>query len=297
MLNIFNKYYSSKYNTLKLSKRYNKYTYYFYWAFISLIIHDLSYYLANEINLKKPDLVVLGGDLITGKDINHNGHNNWNKNIYNEQWDKFLLFRDKLNSPLLAIPGNHDFGGNPETNLLSIANFKSLNNESELYFKKIINKTLLLFVHAIDQPNDPIYRIDTEQLNWIKSTLNKHQPFLDNIIIFVHHRLWDMDSWNVNRPLNTVQFSTEIEPLLSKWNTSNLFAGDLGLFHNSQLSGTTNCWNASNMLTKSGYFTIDIKSVSDIDHINIQLHYIDIGQEKPKSLLTILYQKFTSRRY
>ena len=47
-----------------------------------LVIHDLSYYLANEINLKKPDLVVLGGDLITGKDINHNGHNNWNKNIY-----------------------------------------------------------------------------------------------------------------------------------------------------------------------------------------------------------------------
>lgn len=118
-------------------------------------------------------------------------------------------FFNKLAKPLVAIPGNHDFiyddvkmpNGKRIKGLASkkqqkLATFQKTFGVSSLYHSKMVQNYQLIFLATDDVQSDELTRISSQQLDWLRSELNRHGK--NPTIIFFHGPLYGTLSNNNN---------------------------------------------------------------------------------------------------
>lgn len=138
--------------------------------------------LVNEVNLLKPDIVVLTGDLID-KDTE------MNETISKEISD--LLSMIKVTVGAYAIDGNHDKYFSEWKNIIENSGFKNINNTYELIYNDGYTPILLAGISSNNEDNLKIEEKYTSIEEYIKSDENlknvykillMHEPdFIDNI--------------------------------------------------------------------------------------------------------------------
>ena len=168
--------------------------------------------------LNKNDLVEFG--VFTGDFL-------WipSEDSYAEFFDQIQIFE----KPIFATPGNHDEAG--AGNDLFKLHF------GEKFSSTFVEGSLLFFL----DPDDLSWSIPSEQIEFIKQELNKHQV-ISNVFVFTHQLLW----WEENdtrfagiKPNSLVgkegssNFWTEVAPLFEEHENHTYFiAGDVGAFAN-----------------------------------------------------------------
>lgn len=196
-----------------------------------LLRADLQYYLADKIAAHDCDFIVLAGDVVTGAAPAHLGHACWDRSIAEEQWDKFSLFQSRLGKPVYYIPGNHDLSHDTDLRKRkdSVILAKQYTQLRSLYYAKRLKSCLLIFLNTVDiSQENVLYQLDNEQLNWL-TTLLKSSDGITTVILFMHHQLWDLEAIRAGQPVGDAhQFERDIKPLLSKYQSVYLFAGDEG---------------------------------------------------------------------
>lgn len=138
--------------------------------------------LVNEINLLKPDIVVLTGDLID-KDTEMNETKS--KEISD------ILSQINVSVGSYAISGNHDKYFSQWENIIEDSGFKNINNTYELIYNKGYTPVLLAGISSNSEDNlninekyGPIeeYINSSEEIKDIYKILLIHEPdFIDNI--------------------------------------------------------------------------------------------------------------------
>lgn len=138
--------------------------------------------IVNEINLLKPDIVVLTGDLID-KDTK------LTEEITNEI--KNILKQINATVGKYAISGEDDLEFSEWGNIINFANFKNLNDSYELIYNKGYSPILITGIKSNLHSPETLteryqiieeYLNSTEQLNSIYKILLMHEPdFVDNI--------------------------------------------------------------------------------------------------------------------
>lgn len=83
------------------------------------------------------------------------------------------------NIPFYPVPGNHDWGSDPEQNFEK--EWSLPNNEH--YYSFTYTNTLLI---GLDSSDSKFYNFE-EQLEWLQNTLTKNKGMYDWIIIYLHH--------------------------------------------------------------------------------------------------------------
>lgn len=144
---------------------------------------------------------------------------------YAEFFDQIRIFE----KPVFATPGNHDEAG--AGNALFEVHF------GEKYSSKFIDGSLLFFL----DPDDLSWSIPSEQIDFIKQELDKHQD-ISNIFVFTHQLTWweeDDTRFEGVKPNSLYgkekrsNFWTEVAPLFEEYENRTYFiAGDVGAFAN-----------------------------------------------------------------
>lgn len=153
----------------------------------------------HEVNLLDPDLVMTVGDLI-------NGYNQ--TDAWMEQMREYRRTMDQLECAWFPVAGNHDVywrgDGRPA-------------EEHEAHYEQHFGPLWYSFTHKgsgfivlyTDEPNPETgernfskaecQRMSTEQLGWLRGTLEAYQE-LEHVFVFVHHPRWTGgqygDDWN-----------------------------------------------------------------------------------------------------
>ncbi|WP_064092043.1 metallophosphoesterase family protein [Rossellomorea aquimaris] len=160
-----------------------------------------------EVNLKKPDFVVVTGDLMYGQ---------MNPQEYIYEYEETYKMLQKLNVPVYIVPGNHDYYAQDAT----LA-------DGAKYWEKYFGPQYFSFDygpyahfigynsfdwHKFDRSGNGTVSVPTwggqireEQLNWVKKDLQKNAETAGNGQIrglFSHHNpLWrDRDIWPQDDP-------------------------------------------------------------------------------------------------
>lgn len=196
-----------------------------------LLRADLQYYLADKISAHDCDFIVLAGDVVAGAAAAHLGHAFGDRSTAEEQWDKFSLFQSRLGKPVYYIPGNHDMSHNADLRKRreDVMLAKQYTQLRSLYYAKRLKSCLFIFLNTVDVSQDNVlYQLDKEQLNWLTALL-KSSDDITTVFLFMHHQLWDLEAISADQPVgDAYQFERDIKPLLSKYESVHLFAGDEG---------------------------------------------------------------------
>ncbi len=238
-----------------------------------LLRADLQYYLADKINAHDCDFIVLAGDVVTGAAPPHLGHAYWDRSIAEEQWEKFSLFQSRLGKPVYYIPGNHDLSHDTDLrkrkeNVMLAKQYTQLRS---LYYAKRLKSCLLIFLNTVDVSQENVlYQLDNEQLNWL-TTLLKSSDDITTVILFMHHQLWDLEAIKAGQPVGDAhQFERDIKPLLSKYQSVYLFAGDEGYsFFIPKKEQTLHYYAFSNTARYVGFYSIMIDL--DANQVSVSL--------------------------
>lgn len=132
-----------------------------------------------KVNLLQPEFVMSVGDLIEG---------------YTEdtveldrQWKEFNGFIDSLTVPFFYVPGNHDL-----TNKVMEDKWKSLFGKT--YYHFVYKDVLFLCLNSEDgSPGAGRGRIDDEQYEWIKKTLEENAD-VKWTLAFMHQPMWNQEA-------------------------------------------------------------------------------------------------------
>ena len=214
-----------------------------------LMVSDQQFYLADQIRQQNCEFTVLGGDVVVGKQYNglFFSHSRWNRSIIEEQWEKFDLFRSRLGETVIFLPGDHDLL--PETEQY----VEERVGTSSLYSSHKLQSSLFVFLNTV-KGTAKLYggsgwaRLDDKQMAWLADLLRDTAE--NNLVfLFMHHQLWEKD----NR-----QFDKQIRPLLLKFRSVYLFAGNSGVYSKPIHEGNLHYYAMSNMLNHLGFYLIDI---------------------------------------
>jgi len=225
-----------------------------------LLIGDLQYYLADKLRAEKCDFIVIAGDVVAGASSRHLGHDLTPRQMFEEQWDKFRLFRDRLGGSIFWVPGNHDvnnarrLGGDVAEVLRARAPAPAP------YYARRIRNCLLVFLNTVDfTASKSKYQLDARQMKWLRGLLSAESresvPFL-----FMHHKLWALDEIKGRQPVgDTEQFARHVRPLLAPFKTVYVMAGDAGTRAPSRREGNVHYYAMSNSKEHIGYYVIDVE--------------------------------------
>ena len=221
-----------------------------------LMLGNLQYYLADRIREQECDFVVLGGDVVTGPSRTHLRHSLKSRAVYEEQWDVFDLFRERLGTKAYLVPGNHDLAGGSPRRLRFV---RERTVAPELYFSREIGPCLFVFLNTVDfGKGRTSFQLDSTQLQWLTDLLSATAR--DKIVfLFMHHQLWDLRAIQERQKVGDVeQFATSIEPLLNRFEAVYLFAGDRGVGVPPRHEAGVHYYAMSNNRNTLGYHRIDV---------------------------------------
>jgi hypothetical protein len=218
-----------------------------------LVLGDLQYVLADNMNKAGLDYIVLGGDVVTGTGFTHLKHKRTDQSINDEQWDKFELLRKRLKGEVFYIPGNHDF--------YTKGYVQKYIDPPHFYYAKKLNSFLLIFLNTIDETGPKKkYDLDEKQLHWLKNLLSDYEKN-STVLIFMHHKLWALQEIQARQPVGNInQFKNHLIPLLHKFKSVYLFAGDGGIRTTRQEEKNINFFSMSNRRDYIGFFSLDLNS-------------------------------------
>ena len=143
-----------------------------------------------------------------------------------KDWEEVDSSVARIEMPVHFVAGNHDMKDRPL--------YESRYGDSYYYFKQ--HQDLFIVLDA----NVEEWRIDAQQLDSLRSVLDREADSAENIFVFFHQLLWWtpdnlFQNLNVNniitRP-DSVNFWEEVEPIFRDLsNPVFMFAGDLGAHH------------------------------------------------------------------
>ena len=139
--------------------------------------HDLDSFrkAVAQINLLKPDLVIVCGDLV------HRGHDN-------QRFEDFLAVKTRLTMPCYLAPGNHDIGNYP-------------NHETLANYRKRVGKDYYAFQHKghtfiivnTQLWKHPLAGESEAQDQWFRETLRDTAARKSPVIVAGHLPLYTLD--------------------------------------------------------------------------------------------------------
>lgn len=171
--------------------------------------------LLDKIRKTDPDLAFITGDMIWG--FVHQPLAD--SQVVVHDWQVLDEHLARLGIPVYRVPGNHDIN-DPVTRDIF---FRRYGN----YPKSIVYKNnlfLLLNSAYVPKGNKPspkyilTSRLDSNQVNWIKDQLSKHNS-VKNVFLFMHHVHW----WSKD-----ASWWKDVHPILKNYNVRAVFSGDFG---------------------------------------------------------------------
>ena len=128
----------------------------------------------DEINLLRPDFVIMVGDLIQGYTTD--------ARQLNMEWNEFLEHAARLDVPLLLLPGNHDIS-NP------IMHEKWRGRLGRTYYSFVYRDCLFLLLNTHEHFEGADASMGPEQCAWAVETLEKAAE-MRHVFVFLHVPLW-----------------------------------------------------------------------------------------------------------
>ena len=132
-----------------------------------------------DMNVLHPDFVIMPGDLIDG--YNHREGAEGAALDFNEQFDLFTHFADKLKMPLYCVPGNHDL---PLQKM--IAPF--LKRFGRLWYSFDYRGVHFIMLNTEAKPGDE-RNFTEEQVKWAISDIEKSKG-ARHTVVFLHNPAW-----------------------------------------------------------------------------------------------------------
>lgn len=185
------------------------------------------------LNLMQPEFVISIGDLIEG--------NSFDENNLHAQWDEIDSIINKLEMPLIFIPGNHDNDNDVMKNV-----WKQRYGKSYYHFK--YKDVLFLMLNSQDKEYG---HISKEQIYYVKTTLERNVD-VRYTFVFIHQPLW------VSNRLNGWK---DIEKLLSPIKHT-VFCGHMHTYGIHKINNS----NYITLATTGGGF-VNPESAGSFDHI------------------------------
>ncbi|MEN8123092.1 MAG: metallophosphoesterase [Bacteroidota bacterium] len=128
----------------------------------------------DEINLLQPDFAIMIGDMIQGA-VSDEG-------IIKNMWKEFNSHAQRLNVPLLVIPGNHDMSNEVMYDYWE-------NNIGLRYYSFVYKKTLFLLLNTEEYIKTGEGHLGQKQIDFVKNEIDKHSD-VNQIFIFLHRPIW-----------------------------------------------------------------------------------------------------------
>ncbi len=154
-----------------------------------------------QMNLLKPDEVVIIGDLIYGYDEDE-------KELERE-WIDFERMLSLLRAKYLLVVGNHEIFGEPDAEKI----YKK--HAGKLYGVKVYKERVFIFLNSEDIKE--VSTIPDKQIEFLKNTLKKYKDYKRKYV-FLHKPLWwkehDNETW-----------FKKVHPLLKEYRVLSVFAG------------------------------------------------------------------------
>lgn len=181
--------------------------------------------LINEINTRKPDLVIVSGDLT--------------QRAFDKQFKKADRLLKSINSPKVVIPGNHDI---PLFNLFQrfYRPFKKYQKfiSEDIYPEFISDEMAIVGVNSCTPFRSQTGRIKDYDIDYLKNFFAKIDPIKVRGVV-VHHNIFPFEGMKKNTSL--VNADTFLSAM-SKCGVDLIFAGHLhkSLAHTYTEAGTDN---------------------------------------------------------
>ena len=158
--------------------------------------------VADYVNAFKPDVMVITGDLVDGR-----------KGLVRSEFQLFKDYINKVNTPVLYVPGNHDIGNKPGLgNSLSIERlsaYKEMLGSDRWYYE--MNSVHLLGLNNVLLNSN--FSEEREQREWLVRVL-QDIPMEEKTLLFAHYPLFlenpeealsDTHYWTVGLPAGEEQ--------------------------------------------------------------------------------------------
>jgi hypothetical protein len=131
----------------------------------------------DEINLLKPDFVVMVGDLIQGY-VSDQG-------ILDTMWQEFFRHANRLQVPLFMVPGNHDI-----SNEIMYDYWKE--HFGKTYYSFLYNNSLFIILNTEENKKVKTGQFGEKQVEFLRQQFEKFSN-VDHFFIFMHKPVWNMD--------------------------------------------------------------------------------------------------------
>ncbi len=158
----------------------------------------------DRISKEQSDLVLMLGDLQYDAGLQKDYEENFLKDIKN------------INTPILATPGNHDYGSGNANFYLTLPNYKSnilvSNQNNKTYYYKDYNNWRII---SLDSNCEYISGCDekSEEYKWLQSILTTSND--KYILAFWHHPIWNVGR---HRSVENTSRAQDLFDLLAKFN-------------------------------------------------------------------------------
>jgi len=135
-----------------------------------------------DMNHLHPDFVIMPGDLIDGY-IRREGPEGAEKD-FNEQFDLFAHFANKLEMPLYFVAGNHDLSNNSMTEPF-------IKRFGRLWYSFKYRSVHFIALNTEAQPSDPgqSHHFTEEQVEWALADIEASKG-VRHTIVFMHYPAW-----------------------------------------------------------------------------------------------------------
>ncbi|HPU85238.1 MAG TPA: metallophosphoesterase [Candidatus Latescibacteria bacterium] len=133
-----------------------------------------------EINLSRPDFVIMVGDMIDGHDYPEE---------VAAQWEEFQSHVDRLEAPFMFLPGNHDVGTPAGAEYWK----KNLGRRYTVFLHR---RTLFLLLNTEEIQGEPGNRFGHEQVEFALRALDQHAD-VRHTFVFMHQPAWALPSFAV----------------------------------------------------------------------------------------------------
>ncbi len=136
----------------------------------------------DEINLLRPDFVIMPGDLIQGYVSD--------KNVVVNMWSEFRQHAERLQVPFYILPGNHDISNEMMYDYWS-------ENIGLRYYSFVYKNNLFLLLNTEEYRKTNDGTFGSAQLKFIEKQIvtNKH---VDQIFLFIHRPQWGRNGLEEN---------------------------------------------------------------------------------------------------
>ncbi|MCB9503454.1 MAG: metallophosphoesterase [Deferribacteres bacterium] len=129
----------------------------------------------DEINLLRPDFVIMIGDLIQGYVTD--------KTIVDGMWQEFTAHAQRLQVPFFILPGNHDI-----SNEMMYDYWEQ--HMGLRYYAFVYQNSLFLLLNSEEYKKTQSGQLGEAQLAFIKNELEKHKT-VNQVFLFMHKPMWD----------------------------------------------------------------------------------------------------------